>query len=78
MMERAGAHRHEQGERRGGHDNVEDHHEDQAGDAPTEQPLGTEDVLRGSPGISGSDESFHGDKGAEGGRDDDHREGEPR
>ena len=30
-------------------------------------PLGTEDVLRGSPGISGSDESFYGDEGAEGG-----------
>jgi hypothetical protein len=27
---------------------------------------------------SRSDESFYGDKGAEGGRDDDHRKGEPR
>jgi hypothetical protein len=29
-------------------------------------PVGTEDLLRGSPGISASDESSHGDEGAEG------------
>ena len=28
--------------------------------------------------MSGSDESFYGDEGAEGANDDDHREGEPR
>jgi hypothetical protein len=49
----AGAHRHEQGEQSGGHDNLKDHHEDQAGDAATEQPLGTDDVLRGFPASPG-------------------------
>ena len=56
----------EQGQQRSGHDDVQDHHDDEAGDAPPEQAFRSLDVARGRGGVAGCDEGCDGAEDGEG------------